>query len=141
MRSVSQRCWAHPHGGVLHAIAPRAQTYVCARHCLTLWLCSAPSCLQRRLQPAAGRLLMARTSCRLPLGVPSQLVLTAMDLAGRLIGVPQSKAAAAQVLSSLLPSNIQTPRQRNKALKDRAGRPTTSNICNVCRYCECLLFS
>lgn len=45
---------------------------------------------------------MARTSCRLPLGVPSQLVLTAMDLAGRLIGVPQSKAAAAQVPMRLL---------------------------------------
>ena len=60
---------------------------------------------------SCGRLLTAQPPCRLPLGVPSQLVLTAMDLAGRLIGVPQSKAAAAQVPSSMLQSSIQTAEQ------------------------------
>lgn len=34
--------------------------------------------------------------CRLPLGVPAQLIVSAMDLAERLIGVPQSPASAGQ---------------------------------------------
>lgn len=34
--------------------------------------------------------------CRVPLGVPAQLILSAMDLAARLIGFPQSHASAGQ---------------------------------------------
>lgn len=34
--------------------------------------------------------------CRLPLGVPAQLVMSAMDLAARLVGSPQSRGAAGQ---------------------------------------------
>lgn len=77
--------------------------HICHRagHCSTLWCCHAPS----RLQHIAASFLTAQPPCRLPLGVPSQLVLTAMDLAGRLIGVPQSKAAAAQVPMRLLQSS------------------------------------